>query len=140
MYLHSWDRFAKVYDFNVDDGQCRVVREKDGESSTSTGFVKSFLFGKKVAFYVINDAWWIQYKKLRFNINDKRLQIQIKYNGLITILRIHFEKEKSVFIDTNLILFISRELDPTHDSWDEEGLNFIGQLAEMRKTDNNKES
>lgn len=133
MFLHSWDRFAKVYNLDIESGHCRIMRGIVDKSSTSTGFVKSFLFGKKIAFYKLNGEWWMQFNKMKFNINDKRLDFRIKYIGLITILVIYFDNKKATFIDTNLVLLISRKLDPTHDSWDEENMKFIVRLSELRK-------
>jgi hypothetical protein len=133
MYLHSWDSFSKVYSLNIEKGKYRLIRRKVDESIIATGFVKEFIFGKKIAFYQIDKQWWIQYKGSKYNINDPRLYFEIKHDGLITVIVAHFDKRSSMFIDTNLGLLISRKIDPTHDSWDEENMNFIARLNELRK-------
>ncbi len=133
MYLRSWDRFSKIFNLDIDRGKCPLAKSKVDESSISIGFVKTFLFGKKMAFYQSGGEWWVQYKNLRFNINDHRVYFNIKVDGLITVIVAHFDKRISTFIYTSLGLLISRRIDPTHDSWDEENLNFLTRLSQLRK-------
>lgn len=112
--LRCWDSKQKIYEWI--DGECLKKSNVDSESVTD-GFIKRFLFGKKIIIYKDSSSWVLNIKKIRVPLSDVG-DIEVVTFGPLVKLRIMVANKTLVFNEISILESLARGIDPTYDYLD----------------------
>jgi|AntRauTorckE6833_2_1112554.scaffolds.fasta_scaffold53965_1 hypothetical protein len=114
-FIRAWGKQNKVFSWNCSGG---LIHENSSPELTD-GFLKRFLFGKKLIAYKREEHWFIYLKNNEVAV-QKIEKVEFQCFGPFSKLTLLVEGQKYSFFDLTLFDFFASKFDPTYDLLDSE--------------------
>lgn len=113
MKIVDWDKKTKIYTLK----EARLVRASLIEDEVPDGFLKRFLFCKKLIAYREDNQWFLIVNSKKISQNEI-LSIDVKFCGFFVDLLINLESEILRFKSIEIMEYFTKLIDPTYDDFD----------------------
>ena len=113
--IREWGGQGNVF---LWDYSGQLSRENSYNDATS-GFLKKFLFSKKLIVYKRKNDWFLYVLEKEIPIEDVQ-KVKVESCGVMSKLTLVLDGKKHIFFELTPLDLFARKLDPTYDTLDSE--------------------